>query len=68
MVKVLQNYRAEKDNHPEFLVTRHAPVVQMLIEYAQIDPSCINSFAQLAGKQTCFGWEEPLIRIVDERE
>jgi len=26
MVKVLQNYRAEKDNHPEHSVTKHKPL------------------------------------------
>jgi hypothetical protein len=26
MVKVLQNYRAEKDNHPEYSVTKHKPL------------------------------------------
>ena len=26
MVKVLQNYRSEKDNHPEYSVTKHKPL------------------------------------------
>ena len=26
MVKVLQNYRAEKDNHPEHSATKHKPL------------------------------------------
>ena len=43
-------------------------VVGMLIEYTKVDPRCINTFAQLTGKQTCFGWEEPLVRIFDERD
>lgn len=43
-------------------------VVQMLQEYAQIDPECFESFESLVGiGTTCFGWEEPLIRILDER-
>ena len=42
-------------------------VVGMLIEYAKVDPRCVNTFAQLAGKQTCFGWEAPLVRIFDEK-
>ena len=43
-------------------------VVQMLEEYAQIDPACIEAFAPLTGRETCFGWEEPLVRILDERD
>ena len=38
-------------------------IVHMLIEYTRIDPSCIEIFNLLVGKQTCFGWEEPLVRI-----
>lgn len=43
-------------------------VVQMLIEYTRIDPACIEVFELLIGKQTCFGWEESLVRILDERD
>jgi len=43
-------------------------VVQMLEEYAQIDPACIEAFGPLVGRETCFGWEEPLVRILDERD
>ena len=42
-------------------------VVGMLIDFAQLDPACIDAFESLCGKQTCFGWEEPLVRIFDER-
>ena len=38
--------------------------VQMLMEYTRIDPACIETFELLTGKQTCFGWEEPLVRIL----
>ncbi|MBI2551170.1 hypothetical protein HYV73_02380 [Candidatus Uhrbacteria bacterium] len=41
-------------------------VVLMLQEYAKIDQKSINTFEKLCGKETCFGWEEPLVRIVDE--
>lgn len=42
-------------------------VVQILIEYAQIDPTCIEAFKALVGIGiTSFGWEEPLVRILDE--
>jgi hypothetical protein len=44
-------------------------VVQMLIDYAQIDLECIEAFKSLIGiGNTCFDWEEPLVRILDERE
>ncbi|NOX97266.1 MAG: hypothetical protein GXO98_04240 [Nitrospirae bacterium] len=39
-------------------------VVQMLQEYAQIEPECIGAFALLAGKETCFEWEKPLVLIL----
>jgi len=41
-------------------------VVQMLIEYARIDSKCIDAFELLVGRETCFDWEEPLVRILDE--
>src|SRR3989338_2998817 len=44
-------------------------VVEMLEKYVQIDPDCINAFKSLVGIGiTCFQWEEPLVRIWDERE
>ena len=43
-------------------------VVQMLEEYTRVDPACIEAFKSLIGRETCFDWEEPLVRILDERE
>jgi len=44
-------------------------VVQMLIGYSQIDPKCIEAFKPLRGIGiTSFGWEEPLVRILDEKQ
>lgn len=40
--------------------------VGVLEEYAKIDPKCIETFELLCGLETCFEWEEPLVRIVDE--
>ena len=40
-------------------------IVQMLKEYAKFDPSWIKAFDKLDGKQTCFGWEEPLLKLLD---
>jgi hypothetical protein len=44
-------------------------VAAMLEEFAQIDPECIEVFKSLIGIGiTCFGWEEPLVRILDETQ
>lgn len=43
-------------------------VVGLLEEFTHIDPACIDAFDPLAGIQTCFDWEEPLVRILDERD
>ena len=43
-------------------------VVLMLQEYVKLDSSCIKTFKKLCGRETCFGWEEPLVRIFDEFE
>lgn len=43
-------------------------VVAMLQEYVKLDCSCIKAFAKLVGKETCFGWEEPLLKIFDEQD
>ncbi len=42
-------------------------VVLMLQEYAKLDPRCIKAFKKLCGQETCFGWEEPLVKIFDEQ-
>ena len=42
-------------------------LVALLEEFARIDSSCIDAFEPLCGKEYCFGWEEPLIRILDEK-
>ena len=43
-------------------------VVEMLEKFAEIDPACIDAFNPLLGIETCFGWESPLVRLVDERD
>jgi len=40
-------------------------VVGMLKEYAKTDSACLGAFRSLEGKETCFGWEEPLWQMVD---
>ena len=43
-------------------------VVSVLKEYAQLNPACVGTFAKLAKDHTCFGWEEPLVKLFDEVE
>ncbi len=42
--------------------------VQVLEEYASLDSACARAFHSLMNRETCFGWEEPLVRILDEAE
>jgi len=41
-------------------------VVGVLEEFARLDPLCIQIFKKLCGQSTCFGWEEPLVKIFNE--
>ena len=41
-------------------------VVFMLQKYIELDSKCIKTFEKLCGRETCFGWEEPLVKILDE--
>lgn len=44
-------------------------VVRVLEKFVQIDPQCIGAFKALIGiEETSFGWEEPLVRILDEMQ
>lgn len=36
--------------------------VQALLEFAKLDSSCTKAFKGLKDKETCFGWEEPLLK------
>ena len=49
MVKVLQNYRAEKDDHPEYSVTKHKP-----LRYSK-EPLIEVTKLQKAKKIECLG-------------
>ncbi|MFC1613588.1 SWIM zinc finger domain-containing protein [Patescibacteria group bacterium] len=42
-------------------------VVLILQEYSKLDSKCIKSFKKLCEQDTCFGWESPLIEILDEQ-
>lgn len=39
-------------------------VVQMLKTYADLEPPCKNAFRKLKDIETCFGWEEPLLKLL----
>ncbi len=38
-----------------------------LQDYVDLDKNCIKAFKKLCKISTCFGWEEPLVRIFDEQ-
>jgi hypothetical protein len=38
-------------------------VVEILREYVRLDPKCNMAFGKLRNRETCFGWEEPLINL-----
>lgn len=38
--------------------------VDMLKEYARLEPQCIEVFRKLEGKSTCFGWEDSLVQMI----
>lgn len=39
--------------------------VNVLKEYQKLDPACAKAFHELKGKETCFGWEEPLLELIN---
>ncbi len=39
---------------------------EVLQEFAQLDPSCISTFTKIVESETCFEWDEELVRILDE--
>lgn len=38
--------------------------VEILQEFAQRDPTCVKAFKKLRGRETCFSWEEPLLKYI----
>lgn len=38
--------------------------VSVLEEYAKLEPACVKAFHALKDKETCFGWEAPLLDLV----
>ncbi len=43
-------------------------VVILLQEYVEFDQRCIEAFKKLCDKETCFDWQEALVRIFDEQD
>ncbi len=37
------------------------------LEYTKLEPACIKTFKELTGRETCFGWEEPLWEISEKK-
>ncbi|MHB8174897.1 MAG: hypothetical protein ACYDFU_10615, partial [Nitrospirota bacterium] len=37
--------------------------VHVLKEYVKLDPTCVEAFYELKGRETCFGWEKPLLEF-----
>ena len=42
--------------------------VLVLMEYMRLDPACMAVSTRLEGRETCFGWEEPLWEYIDAHE
>jgi hypothetical protein len=40
-------------------------MVIMLEDYAKLEPKCLKSFSVLKNKETSFGWEEPLVKLLN---
>ena len=40
--------------------------VLVLKEYAELDSMCVKTFKKLCNRETCFNWEEPLVKMFDE--
>jgi hypothetical protein len=38
--------------------------VQVLKEYSKLDSSCVEPFLKLQDRETCFGWEKPLLKLI----
>lgn len=38
--------------------------VRMLQEYTKLDPICVKVFSELKDRETCFGWEKPLLELI----
>lgn len=36
-------------------------VIDILLDFVRVDPTCKKSFEKLRGKKTCFGWQEKLL-------
>ena len=39
--------------------------VQVLKKFTNLNPSCAKAFNELKNKETCFGWEEPLLKLIE---
>ena len=42
-------------------------IVEVLKTYAELEPKCTMTFQQLENRETCFGWEEPLLELINSK-
>ena len=42
--------------------------VDLLLEFVRLEPACLEAYFTLFDRETCFGWEAPLVRLLDERQ
>ncbi len=38
--------------------------VEVLKQYAELEPACVLTFRELQSRETCFGWEKPLLELI----
>lgn len=43
-------------------------VVIILKEFTKLDSACTKAFRKLENRETCFGWEEPLVKMITIQE
>lgn len=41
-------------------------IVEVLIAFHKLDPTCTKAFQSLVGIESCFDWEEPLVALLSE--
>ena len=41
--------------------------ISVFEKFVKLDKNYIKAFKKLCGQNTCFEWEEPLVKIIDEQ-
>ncbi|MCA9369286.1 hypothetical protein KC721_03225 [Candidatus Woesebacteria bacterium] len=42
-------------------------LVEVTFEYVKIEPKCLKAVEKLRNQNTCFGWEEPLVGLLERK-